>query len=240
MGVNAQTSVPTFTTGSVLTAQQQNWINTGIPVFATTVTRDAAFGGTGEKTLAQGQYAYIEATSALQVYTGSAWTNVNSGAMVLVTAQTIGTAVNAVTVSSAFSSTYDNYFVTVTGGSASAGCRGDLTLGSTATGYYSFGVYGALGTATVNGEAQSNATGFQDILQATSDSINAAFYVFQPNLAKSTTVMSNTVRPLTTGIATTQWGWLNNNTQYTAFTFTLSAAATITGGTVRVYGLVNS
>lgn len=73
MGANAQTSVPVFTAGQVLTAAQVTQINTGIPVFATTVTRDAAFGGTGEKTLAQGQYAYIEATSSLQVYSGSAW-----------------------------------------------------------------------------------------------------------------------------------------------------------------------
>ena len=60
MGANAQTSVPAFTAGQVLTAQQQTEINTGIPVFATTITRDAAFGGSGEKTLAEGQYAYIE------------------------------------------------------------------------------------------------------------------------------------------------------------------------------------
>jgi hypothetical protein len=73
MGLNAQTSVPAFTTGQVLTAQQQTDINTGIPVFATTVTRDAAFGGTGEKVLAQGQYAFIEATNQTQFYNGSAW-----------------------------------------------------------------------------------------------------------------------------------------------------------------------
>jgi hypothetical protein len=34
MGANAQTSVPAFVTGQVLTAQQQTEINTGIPVFA--------------------------------------------------------------------------------------------------------------------------------------------------------------------------------------------------------------
>lgn len=78
MGLNAQTSVPTFTANQVLTAQQQNWINTGIPVFATTTTRDAAFGGTGEKTLAQGQFCYLESTGKLQVYTGSAWANVGT------------------------------------------------------------------------------------------------------------------------------------------------------------------
>ena len=73
MGANAQTSVPVFTAGQILTAQQQTEINTGIPVFATTVTRDAAFGGTGEKVLAEGQFAYIEATNTTQYYDGAAW-----------------------------------------------------------------------------------------------------------------------------------------------------------------------
>ena len=73
MGANAQTSVPVFTAGQVLTAQQQTEINTGVPVFATTATRDAAFGGSGEKTLAEGQLAYIEASNIVQYYDGSAW-----------------------------------------------------------------------------------------------------------------------------------------------------------------------
>lgn len=73
MGANAQTSVPVFVAGQVLTAQQQKEINTGIPVFATTTTRDAAFGGTGEKTLAEGQFAYIEATDTTQFYNGASW-----------------------------------------------------------------------------------------------------------------------------------------------------------------------
>jgi len=64
MGANAQIAVPSFTAGQTLTALQQTQINTGIPVFATTVTRDAAFGGAGEKTLAQGQTCYIESSSS--------------------------------------------------------------------------------------------------------------------------------------------------------------------------------
>jgi len=78
MGANAQTTVPTFTASQVLTAAQVNQINTGIPVFATTTTRDAAFGGTGEKTLAQGQLCYIEATDKVQFYNGTAWANLSS------------------------------------------------------------------------------------------------------------------------------------------------------------------
>lgn len=75
MGANAQTSVWTFTAGQVLTAAQMNdTARTGVPVFATTTTRDAAFGGTGEKTLAEGQMCYIEAApKRLQVYDGTTW-----------------------------------------------------------------------------------------------------------------------------------------------------------------------
>jgi hypothetical protein len=78
MGANAVTTVPVYTAGEVLTAADLNITNSGIPVFATTTTRDAAFGGTGEKTLAQGQFCYLESTSKLQVYTGSAWANVGT------------------------------------------------------------------------------------------------------------------------------------------------------------------
>jgi hypothetical protein len=70
---NTQTSVPVFTSGQVLTAQQQNQINTGIPVFADSTARDAAFGGTGEKTLAEGQFAFLEDTDTTQYYDGSSW-----------------------------------------------------------------------------------------------------------------------------------------------------------------------
>lgn len=81
MGANAQTSVPKFTAGEVLTAANQNLsAGTGVPVFATTTTRDAAFGGTGEKVLAEGQTCYIEAApKRLEVYNGSVWRTVSVG-----------------------------------------------------------------------------------------------------------------------------------------------------------------
>ena len=73
MGANATTFVPAYVSGEILTAEDLSVTNSGIPVFATTVTRDAAFGGTGEKTLAEGQFAYIEATNITQYYDGAAW-----------------------------------------------------------------------------------------------------------------------------------------------------------------------
>lgn len=75
MGANAQTSVPTFTAGEILTAANMNIsAGTGVPVFATTADRDAAFGGTGEKTLAEGQICYVEAApNKIMIYDGSTW-----------------------------------------------------------------------------------------------------------------------------------------------------------------------
>lgn len=79
MGANAQTTVPTFTALQVLTADQLNQsARTGVPVFADSTARDAAFGGSGEKTLAEGQLCYLEDTNKVQFYDGAAWANLGS------------------------------------------------------------------------------------------------------------------------------------------------------------------
>lgn len=79
MGANAQTTVPTFTAAQVLTADQMNQsARTGVPVFANSTARDAAFGGSGEKTLAEGQLCYLEDTNKVMFYDGSAWANLGS------------------------------------------------------------------------------------------------------------------------------------------------------------------
>jgi hypothetical protein len=79
MGANAQTTVPTFTAAQVLTADQMNQsARTGVPVFADSTARDAAFGGSGEKTLAEGQLCYLEDTNKVMFYDGSAWANLGS------------------------------------------------------------------------------------------------------------------------------------------------------------------
>ncbi len=73
MGANASTAVPLYAAGQVLDAARLNLTNAGIPVFSGTATRDAAFGGSGEKVLAEGQFAYLEDTNALQFYDSAAW-----------------------------------------------------------------------------------------------------------------------------------------------------------------------
>ena len=74
---NEQTSVPLYAASEVLTAANMNIsAGTGVPVFATTVTRDAAFGGASEKVLAEGQLCYLSSTNKVQYYDGAAWATV--------------------------------------------------------------------------------------------------------------------------------------------------------------------
>lgn len=232
MGLNAQTAVPVFTAGQVLTAAQVTQINTGIPVFADTTTRDAAFGGTGEKTLAQGQYAYIEATSTLQVYNGSAWVNAISSGLNLITSQVIGSGVSSVTVSSAFSTTYDSYKIVIAGGagsSANAGIR--MTLGATATGYYygiPLAIYNGGGAASLAG---TNTTSWE-VGSVNAASLNLNLELVDPFNTKITKVFASIAKDTSGGAG---GGFLDNTTSYTAFTLTPSAG-TFTGGTIYVYG----
>jgi len=114
MGANAVTTVPVYTAGEVLTAADLNITNSGIPVFASTVERDAAFGGTGEKTLAEGQFAYLETGNVTQYYDGATWQSVGvTPGLVCVKAETAFSAASSVTADSVFTSTYTNYRILI-------------------------------------------------------------------------------------------------------------------------------
>ena len=236
MGANAQTAVPAFTAGQVLTAAQQTQINTGIPVFATTVTRDAAFDGTGEKALAEGQFAYIEATNTTQYYDGAAWQPVGaSSGLTLVSATTIGTTVASVTVSSAFSSTYDNYLVKVNT-TPSTDLSLLLTLGATVTDYYAGAPQRTY--ANTDGSGATNNGSSVEVAFGGTNGVACTFDLQAPNLAKHTLIGCMYIASATGGRAGVRSGFVNNTTQYTAFTLTTSSG-TLTGGTVRVYGYAN-
>ena len=240
MGLNAQTTVPAFTAGQVLTAAQQNNINTGIPVFADSTARDAAFGGTGEKTLAEGQYAYLESTKQTLVYDGSNWVSVGvTPGIVLVSATTIGSGVASVTVSSAFSATYDNYYITVSGGVASTQVSMGLTLGATTTGYYWAGYQPSYTSTAYDGSAGANEANFGLNVRGSVNSLNGQIWLYEPFAAKNTHFSSIASRSTTTADVFNASGYLADTTSYTAFTLTPNSG-TITGGTIRVYGYANS
>ena len=159
MGINSQSSVPTFTAGQVLTAQQQNWINTGVPVFDNTTQRDSAFGGTGEKTLAEGQLCYLEDTNVVQFYTGTAWQ----------TLAPVITAIGADVIATSQSTTSTAYTdlatvgptVTITTGTTAlviVSCVHTAFNTNPSTSYMGFAVSGA----TTIAAADASAKGFQN------------------------------------------------------------------------------
>jgi hypothetical protein len=74
---NEQTSVPLFAASEILTAANMNIsAGTGVPVFTNSTTRDAAFGGAGEKVLAEGQLCYLSDSNIVQYYSGASWLTV--------------------------------------------------------------------------------------------------------------------------------------------------------------------
>ena len=234
---NTQTTVPLFVANQVLTAAQQNAsAGTGVPVFATTVTRDAAFGGSN-KALAKGQLCYLESTNVTQYYDGASWLPVGaSSGLTLVSATTIGTTVASVTVSSAFSATYDSYKVVISGGVGTTTPQLGLTFGATATGYYYGLIYNNY-SSTVGATGGSNAAQIAVVGTGTSTGISCNMDITNPYLASQTLVSTGMF--FDTGNIGAVRGYLSNTTSYTAFTLTCGAG-TLTGGTIRVYGYANS
>ena len=237
MGANAQTSVPAFVTGQVLTAQQQTEINTGIPVFADSTARDAAFGGTGEKTLAEGQYAYLEDTNATQFYDGASWEPVGvAPGLVLIQSQTVGSGVSSVTVTSCFNASYDSYQIIASGVAASGSGEVGFQLTGLTTGYYGGLIVSSF---TAGGPFLS---GYNNLSSVTygGGTDSSFFYmnmtVDNPFLAKPTFIVSNYIDNVNAGISTAKQ---TSSTSSTGFTITPSVG-TLTGGTIQIFGLSNS
>ena len=163
--------------------------------------------------------------------TGMKWA-ASGGAtgLTLVKSVTIGSAVSSVTVTDAFSATYENYRVLISGGAASADIEYLLTFGSTSSGYkWSILTSGYSSTLTTVGNTSGSTI---NGLRGTSSGLNNVFDVLSPNLAKNTVVSG-------VAIDNGQFNIMNavvpDTTQYTAFTLT-TASGTLTGGTIRVYG----
>jgi hypothetical protein len=159
----------------------------------------------------------------------------NTIGMFLVKTQTIGTGVSSVTVTGAFSADYDNYKIVYTGGSGSAVNNLQLLLGSTTTGYYGFGTYGATTATTVLGINDNNAARFGYIGGGGSYGEVAHIDVYNPFATAQTQVSAVITVATNFGFYA---GRLDNTTSYTAFTLRPDTG-TLTGGTIRVYGYRN-
>jgi hypothetical protein len=225
--------------GEVLTAADLSVTNSGIPVFADSTARDAAFGGTGEKTLAEGQYAYLESTKATQFYDGAAWQPVGvAPGLVLVSVTTVGTTVASVAITGAFSASYDNYIITYEDGVGSTTDQPmSMILGATTANYY-YGFSGNNYSASANNGGGANTTAWSYVGIADSTyGAQMSMTIQSPFLARKTVMQTSGYAPAGTFVQ--GFGMLLNNTSYTGFTLRVDSG-TISGGKIRVYGYANS
>jgi hypothetical protein len=190
----------------------------------------------------EGQVIFQKDTDQLLVWNGTAWvipnqTTQNPEGLELVKTQTIGSAVSSVEVTGAFSSTYDNYLITINNGAGSANSNLRLVLGATTSGYHYVYFYTDY-NSTSAADGTKTAVHFQYIGSGSSNGLNASIHVFSPFLAKETKIQSAVAGRGTEYVGTVA-GSLFNTTSYTAFTISPSTG-TLTGGTIRVYGYRNS
>lgn len=161
------------------------------------------------------------------------------GGLQLVKTQTIGTTVASVTVTDAFSATYENYKIIVSGGASSANCYLGFKLGASTASYYEFMFFGEFSNSTVLGANTNNGTSFIYFGGGEpAGSLSATADVLGPQLAKYTRYSTGTSYQSGVGSGFSS-GVHRVSTAYTDFTLTPNTG-TITGGTIYVYGYAKS
>lgn len=232
------TSVWDFSDGEILTAAKLDDVNCGIHVFANSTARTNAYGGTGERTLVEGEFSYLADTNVTAYYDGSSWQTVGASGLTLIKTQVIGSAVSSVEVTDAFSSSYDTYKIVISGGNTSTTVNWRLQLGATTTGYYYGGRYQDYSGAGQGAVQGSNVASWVVGVGSTTGN-DMSVEVRNPNRADETSFSATFGDVLTAGSWISTAGNLNNTTQYTAFTL-FPSSGTATSGTIRVYGYANS
>jgi hypothetical protein len=151
----------------------------------------------------------------------------------LVKKQTIGSAVSSVTVTDAFSATYENYKIIISGGVMSLANNIQMVLGST-TSNYKNQIFGFAYANGVEGFGSSGGSSFSRVGLGDTNTLVGGFDLFMPFLAKQTIMDGMGVN---TGGAYRYCGIQTDATSFTAFTLSgLGGSGTFTGGTIYVYG----
>ena len=233
---NEQIKVPLYAASEILTAANMNIsAGTGVPVFATTVTRDAAFGGVGEKVLAEGQLCYLSASNIVQYYDGAAWATVGISGLVPIVSTTTVTAAATIT-ATPFSATYDNYLILMTMSTSTiSGINFQLSIGGVAaTTSYNYQTFSAAST-TLSGSRSANQTSFLWSNAATTPNAYS-LQIVNPFIVQRTQINGQGME----GTATTpaQLNISGNHSTATSYDgFKIFFDSTYTGtGTYTVYG----
>lgn len=150
----------------------------------------------------------------------------------LVKKQTIGTGVTSVTVSDAFSATYNAYKIVVSGGAATGTAQISMRLGASATEYYGTLIYANYTGSGLAAAGNNNATSWSWAGIAGSNSIDCMIDLNNPFLTKPSSMRATYFDATSSGSTVS---YHNSNVSYTAFTL-FSNSGNWTGGTIYVYG----
>ena len=196
----------------------------------------------------EGQVIFQKDTDQLLVWNGTAWvipnqTTQNPEGLELIKTQTIGSAVSNVVITDAFSSTYENYRITVTVESNSntnnsLGLRLRNSSGTDSSSNYFYAwVYGNPSTGGVSAAGNSSGSFFDYTVNFSGTSGAASsFDLFRPFYTTETTIVGMSPR----GDLVGSLGGIHKlAASYPSFNL-ISGGGTFTGGTIRVYGYRNS
>jgi hypothetical protein len=156
----------------------------------------------------------------------------NGQGLTLVKKQTIGTAVSSVTVTGAFSATYDNYKIVISGGVASTASYLRLSLDGATTSYKYNLIYADFGTASVFVDTSAATSYFNYAGSGTTQGLFMNTELVNPFLAKNTYFSAPTINASVGGNCV---GIHPVATSYSGFVVAASSG-TLTGGTIYVYG----
>ena len=170
--------------------------------------------------------------ATLHVNVNNAITNAQTYmGMTLVSTTTIGSAVSSVTVTGAFSATYDNYKIIMSGGTGTANTNIAFAFNGSPAGWDGNIIYANFAGGAVSSIGYSNLTNVTYAGGTKNSYALLSAEVLTPFLAQP----SGFSAPYTVTDAGSSIARHSASTSYTGFILTPSSG-TLTGGTIRVYG----
>ncbi len=152
--------------------------------------------------------------------------------LTLVKKQSIGTAVSSVSVSDAFSATYENYKIIVSGGAGSTPNNLILSLNGATSGYYESLIFATYAGGVPTNAPVNNGSNWAYSGDANANSLTMNVDLLEPFAVEATRMSGEYITLNNSGHFA---GYQSTVASYTGFSVT-PTSGTITGGTIYVYG----
>jgi len=189
----------------------------------------------------EGQVIFQKDTDQLLVWNGTAWVIPNSPAqnptgLEFVSTTTVGTAVSSVTVSGAFSATYDHYVVNIVNMSMNSGGNYLRMALNNVTGsnWYGNGYYMTAGSGTLYGFHNTGSNTQTIGVGDPNTFVNST--VYNPFVVAVPAIVSQYSAGGISGYNGVVQGNANSTASCTGFTIS-AGGGTLTGGVITVYGI---